>query len=565
MKRLKSNILAVGLTAASLMAVSCSDSFLDVESKTSSNTGNFYKTEGDAWRALIGCYDGWRGPSSDDGGTGTFIIASTILGDETYGCTGYSDGLEGNVLDQHSFAAGPGLGDIFNTQWKLYYEGIYRCNELLAHENTIAWDETLANKKLFLGEARAIRALCYFDLARIFGSVPLFLTPAGTENRPAADPAELYAAIVDDLKFAAENIPDDANLGTDNFGRITKYGAEAMLARVYLFYKGYYGKDPGFTNADGATVGSLTQAEALAYCEDVIKSNNYKLVDEFKNLWRAASLVPIPDQKGWDPEASTFAGDANSEVVLAQSFAYMTNDNYYNDNYAKVSNRWLVMFGLRKTDSTPYGTGWGACCIAPSYLRNFVPADKRLEASVIDMEAEGVTSAEGFAAGLADWRHYTGYNIKKYIPLVFGDGSYATNVDGDKEYMTTQTQPWVIMRYADVLLMAAELGSANAAEYMHMIRSRAGLGDIAVNKDNIMAERARELAFEGIRYWDLLRQGVEVMADAVCASGGTALSGGREVQITYDRAQIIATKGLCPIPQDQITKSNGVLVQNPGW
>ena len=55
------------------------------------------------------------------------------------------------------------------------------------------------------------------------------------------------------------------------------------------------------------------------------------------------------------------------------------------------------------------------------------------------------------------------------------------------------------------------------------------------------------------------------MADAVCASAGTALSGGVEVEVSYDRAQIIATKGLCPIPEAQIIKSNGVLVQNPGW
>lgn len=559
---IKNNIFTIGLAAASLMAVSCSDSFLDVESKVSSNTGNFYKTEGDAWRALIGCYDGWRGVSSDDGGVASFYIASTILSDECYGSTGYADNYQGNVLDQHTLKAGPGEGDLFNTQWKLYYEGIYRCNELLAHENTIAW---IGNRNLYTAEARAIRALCYFDLARLFGSVPLFLTPAGTENRPAADPAELYAAIVDDLKYAATNIPEDANLGTSNFGRITRYAAEAMLARVYLFYKGYYGKDPGYTNADGATIGSLTQAEALAYCEDVITKGKYQLVPDFKDLWPAASLVPIPGEKGWDTEASTYAGDANPEVILAQVFSYMSKDNYYNDNNAKVTNRWLVMMGLRKTDYTPYGVGWGACCIVPSYLKNFDNNDLRRKASVIDMKAEGVTNADGYEAGLADWRQYTGYNIKKYIPLVFGDGSYATNPDGDTEYQETQTQPWVLMRYADVLLMAAELGSSNASNYMHMIRERAGLADIAVNQTNIMAERAREFAFEGIRYWDLLRQGVEVMADAVCASAGTALTGGVETQVTYDRAQIIATKGLCPLPQYQVNMSNGVLVQNPGW
>lgn len=565
MIKFKSNILAIGLAAASLMAVSCSDSFLDVESKTSSNSGNFYKTEGDAWRALIGCYDGWRGVSSDDGGVGSFYVASTILGDECYGSTGYADDYKANVLDRHTLAAGPGEGDIFNTQWKLYYEGIYRCNELLAHENTIVWDETLGHRNLYLAEARAIRALCYFDLARLFGSVPLLLKPAGTENKPQADPAELYAAIIEDLKFAAEYIPEDANLGTNNFGRITRYAAASMLGRVYLYYKGYYGKDPGYTTADGAVIGSLTQAEALGYCEDVIEKGKYQLVDDYKNLWPAASLVPIPGEKGWDQEASSYAGDANSEVILAQVFSYMSKDNYYNDNNAKVTNRWLVMMGLRKLDFTPYGRGWGACCVTPSYLRNFVNNDRRLSASVINIKSEGITAIDGYANVVGDWRDYTGYSVKKYTPLVFGDGSYATNADGDTEYQETQVQPWVIMRYADVLLMAAELGSANADNYMHMIRERAGLADISASKENIMAERAREFAFEGIRYWDLLRQGVEAMADAVCASGGTVMSGGVETQVSYDRAQIITTKGLCPIPQDQITKANGVLVQNPGW
>lgn len=565
MNKFKSNIFTLGLAAASLTAVSCSDSFLDVESKVSSNTGNFYKSEGDAWRALIGCYDGWRGVSSQDCGAGQFYIASLMLGDECYNSCGYSDEAIAYALDQHDPNAAPGQsGTLFQYTWLHYYEGIYRCNELLAHQETIAWSSE-ATEQLYTAEARAIRAFSYFDLARLFGSVPLFLTPAGAENRPAADPAELYAAIVDDLKYAAYYIPEDANLGTENFGRITRYAAEAMLARVYLFYKGYYGKDPGYTNADGSVSGSLTQAEALAYCEDVIKSQQYQLVPDFKDLWPAASLVPIPGEKGWDTEASTYAGDANSEAVLVQNFAYMTKENYYDDNLAKVTNRWLVMMGLRDMSSTPYGRGWGACCIAPSYLKNFVSSDKRLSASVINMKAEGVTDSEEFESGVNNWRQYTGYNVKKYIPLVFGDGSYATNPDGDTEYQETQTQPWVIIRYADVLLMAAELGSSNAATYMHMIRERAGLADVAVNQTNIMAERARELAFEGIRYWDLLRQGVEVMADAVCASAGTALSGGVEVQVSYNRAQIITTKGLCPIPEAQILKSNGVLVQNPGW
>ena len=136
---------------------------------------------------------------------------------------------------------------------------------------------------------------------------------------------------------------------------------------------------------------------------------------------------------------------------------------------------------------------------------------------------------------------------------------------GAGDMQINNCQPYNIVRYADVLLMAAELGSGQAATYMHSIRSRAGLSDIPVTQENIMAERARELAFEGIRYWDLLRQGVEVMADAVVAGAGQVYNGGTPGSVTYDRSKIIATKGLSQIPNDQIVLSNGVLKQNDGW
>jgi hypothetical protein len=80
-----------------------------------------------------------------------------------------------------------------------------------------------------------------------------------------------------------------------------------------------------------------------------------------------------------------------------------------------------------------------------------------------------------------------------------------------------------------------------------------------------MKERAVEFAFEGIRYWDLLRQGVDVAANAIAASSGSVLSGGASDEVSIKAANIIATKGLSQIPNNQITLSNGVLKQNAGW
>ena len=80
------NILTLGAIAGSLMLTSCSSSFLDIESKTESNVDNFYSTQNDALRALIGCYDGWRLVSSNPG-IG-FYVSSTVMSDETFGGTG---------------------------------------------------------------------------------------------------------------------------------------------------------------------------------------------------------------------------------------------------------------------------------------------------------------------------------------------------------------------------------------------------------------------------------------------------------------------------------------------
>ncbi|MCM1356252.1 MAG: RagB/SusD family nutrient uptake outer membrane protein [Staphylococcus sp.] len=555
MNKIKYNVLTLGLVAG-LGLSSCGDSFLDVSSKVESNTENFYKTETDAMRALIGCYDGWRQISSNPGIN--FYVASTIMSDETYGGTGNGDGFGYQVIDGFNTSKSPSDMTLYTTDWKVYYSGVYRCNELITREEQIAW--TSENTRgLYMGQCRALRAILYFDMVRLWGNIPLFLEPVN-DNREQADPAEVYAAIFEDLKYAIANIPENAKFADGDSGYITKYAAEAILARAYLYYTGYYGKEPGFTNAEGVTTGTVTKAEALAAVEDIISSGNYGLVKDFKNLWPASSLVPIPGNVGWDTSKSTYAGDQNEEIILAQRFTPTQDYDGNND-----SNRWLVMMGMRSLNASPYGKGWGACTVCPSFLEKFEDNDPRLSASVIDMDGEGIAQGNDFNSSFLDWREYTGYTVKKYSPLVYGNGLPGTNSDGTAGFQECNANQWVIVRYADVLLMAAELGSSNASTYMHMVRARAGLDDIAVNKQNIMDERARELAFEGHRYWDLLRQGVNVAADAIAASAGTVFNGGVEARVSYDKSLIIATNGLSQIPEDQITLSSGVLKQNPGW
>lgn len=553
MKNIRTKISVVLVALAGLTLGSCSEDFLDVSSKTEPNSQNYYKTESQALRALYGCYDGWRQVSSNPGPFG-FMIASSIMSDECYGGAGAGDGYNAQLVDRFDKSASPSDMNVFEQDWKVYYAGIFRCNKLITAEPEIKW-ENENNHARIMAECRALRAIMYFDMVRLWGNIPLFTEPSN-ENREQADPKDVYALIFDDLRYAIDHIGANENLGEENFGKITRYAAEAIFARAYLFYSGYYGMDPVYSNGT-----AITRQEALAAVEDVISQSKYELVPDFKDLWPASSLVPVKDALGWDPEKSTYAGDANPEVILAQTFT--PTQNYDGDNDA---NRWLVNLGMRNINSSPYGKGWGIAPLTPSYYRQFFDArDNRRAASAIDLASEGVTAVADYNSGYKDWREYTGLNFKKYTPLVFGNGQPATNPEGTADFMINNAQPWIIVRYADVLLMAAELGSPNASDYLDRIRNRAGLPHIEANKQNILDERARELAYEGIRYWDLLRQGVDVMADAVVRSGGTVQNGGKNAEVTYDRAKIVATKGLSQIPANQISLSHGVLKQNPGW
>lgn len=574
----KFKLYMLGLGLASMGLVSCTAGFLDVESKTESTTDNFYRTESDAWRALIGCYDGWQCTSSSAGCA--FYFASEVMADECFAGMENTDARNYQVLDRFDVNQSPSDMNILETEWTNYYAAVYRCNELLAHESQIAWSSE-ETKGTYLGECRAIRALCYFDMVRMWGNIPLFTEPVN-ENRPQSDPDEVYNVIFSDLLYAVNNIPASAypkSAAASNDGHITKYAASALLARVYLFYTGYYGKEP--------QVEGVTKSTVLQGLEDFIavaESEGYGLVDEFKNLWPAASTTWALNKSTDDYEqTSTYAGDGNKEVVLAQKFNYTQDYNGNNDG-----NRWLVNMGLRNyLGHAPYGRGWGGCTVNPKMWTSYGTGDERREASIINLVSEGISDEADFETSYKDQREYTGYTVKKYTPMskwmkdeASGAWSLVDEISGlgEGDFQISQYQNFIVMRYADVLLMAAELGSPNAQEYLNKVRQRAytsededgsltlssNYREVTATKDNIMNERMLEFAFEGQRYWDLLRQGVEYAASQI-ATNTSVTSGGNPDNVTIKESDIVKKQGLSQIPNNQITLSNGVLKQNEGW
>ena len=565
---MKKNIFnAASLIAGMLILFSCGDGYLDVESKTESNSETFYQTESDAWRALIGCYAGWRETTSAGG---IPIYMTTMMqSDECFAGAGMSDATNYNVVDQFDVSQAPSYTSLWEDDWSAYYTAINRCNELIQKEEQITWDSETAHAT-YMGETHGLRALCYFDMVRMFENIPL-LTEPSSENIAQADPDSVYALIFSDLKYAIENIPADAYPkanASSNDGHVTRYGAEGMMARAYLYYKGRFGKEPSW----------CTQSEALEACEDIISSGEFGLIENFSSLWPAASCGALDDDSNSSYEAwlanSTYAGMGNEEFVLVMKCNFTQDYDGNNDG-----NRWVINLGIRgisSIDCSPYGYGWGICTVNPELVAAFPEGDQRLEASIIDIDGEGISEKDGFASAcLSDQRQYTGYYIKKYTPMATTSCTSLPILWGAPgDVMTAQWQDVIILRYSDVLLMAAELGSSNAQSYFNQVRRRAytqedgtlneNYSQKSVTTDNIMEERRLEFAFEGIRYYDLLRQGIDVAAEAI-ATSQTVLSGGNDDQVTITASNIKEKNGLCQIPNNQITLSDNVLVQNEGW
>lgn len=532
MRTYKIYILAMSL----VVFAGCKKDFLDVEDLTSVTEQNFYKTPNDGFSALVGCYDGLQRA----GNSSSFIaLIGETLSDNAFGGTGNADGFGFQMIDEFDKQRSPADVSFYSNNWNTGYAAIYRCNMLISKIGQIEWGSNTALKSQYEAEARFLRAYLYFDLVRLFGNIPLITEPT-TENVPQANPEEVYKLIASDLEFAAANLPAvtyAAQPAADR-GRVTKWAAESLIGRVFLYYTGYYAKPD--------LAGVTTKAEALTYLEDVISNSGHSLVPDFANLW------PV--------SGDNYAGENNIETVFAIKYTYLSD---YNGNLD--GNHWMVMNGIRGVNFFPYGAGWGANTVNPKLWNAYAANDSRKAASIVSLAGESIPFG---TKERADQREYTGYTNKKYTPLSNPDNSSTTVGKGEGSFMISQYQDYVSIRYADVLLMAAELESPKAQQYFDEVRQRAYKSNYvaqAVSKANILNERRFEFAGEGVRYWDLLRQGVSVAASTIAENNYPVLNGGIAATKTILASKINETKGLQQIPDAQIKLSNGVLKQNIGW
>lgn len=544
------------LAVAGLTVTSCS---MDTESKTSQNDETAYRNTEAIEMALVGCYDGWQRTISSEE-IGMYMLAE-FASDQAHGGLGFSDGKNNNVLDVFDISVSPSSNNIFNTDWINYYAAIFRCNKVIQAEETADWGGDLAARGRIIGQARALRAILYFDLARMFGDVPLVTVPT-EENLPRTAASEVYKQIFEDLKYAAANIPANAfplDNRKENDGRITKYAAEALLARAYLYYTGYYGQENE----------GCSKQEAIDALEDIINNGGYELEANYADLFMPACTKDASNGSNyaWD---TTFKGkyynnggwvsDISKEVILNLKFS-ATSD--YNGN--ADGNVFQVYLGPRNKCATSVNiaSGWGACSVTQKFVDTYKD-DPRFNACVWSC------ADAGFAADVNDTYEYTGYYTRKYAPMCFSDGTrQEVGFELGEQHMNiTYYQDWTVMRYADVLLMHSELTGTNTG--LNMVHQRSCPGEsLSYSIENIRKERAIEFAFEGIHFWDLMRYEKDGAyagrAIAEAQNGAKVMNGGVETTTSFKIDNFTAKKGLMQIPNTQITLSGGVLTQNAGW
>ncbi|SOE20828.1 Starch-binding associating with outer membrane [Spirosomataceae bacterium TFI 002] len=577
-----SNIKRMAFTALAVISVSfsCKDSFLDIPATSSLDELQLLSKQG-VEGTLIGAYSVLNARGYSRLAAPNNWVYGSIMGGEANKGTDPGDFTTINPIQRYEID--PTNGEV-NSTWNAKYEGISRCNATI---RLAAASEKIseADRLRITGEARMLRGHYYFELKKLFNSVPYIDENMDygkgieeVQNSPA-----FWDKIEADFKFAMDNLPETQS----QTGRVNKWAAASYLGKAYLYQKKY--------------------AEAKAIFTDVINNGQtsngkkYALVPEFAQIFNAEND---------NHEESIFA------LQSAMNTQNVNNANWFDDlNY-------------------PYNTGPdgpGNCCgffqpsfnLANSYRTkdglplldgswntpaNRLKDDYNVEANTPFTEDEGpVDPRLDHTVGrrgipYLDWIEHPGkawirsqVYAGPYSPKKFVYYKRQENVltDGSSWTRGYATMNFNIIRFADVLLMAAEAeiatgGLEKAREYTNMVRARAAnkagwvmeydgtkpaanysislystpWTDAAVALRAVQTERMLELAQEGHRFFDLVRWGIasEEITKYLAHDGSILVAKLGGAKYTSGKNEYL------PIPQGAIdVQGTEILKQNPGY
>ncbi|MBQ3881479.1 MAG: RagB/SusD family nutrient uptake outer membrane protein [Bacteroidales bacterium] len=588
---MKKFIKYISVLALASMVFSGCEKFLDTVSYTENNTSNFPASETDALQMITGIYNVLNGGIYEP--SASYFMTAMASSDECFGGGG-ADDYDIQAYDHFLYA---GL-DSHLTFWQEYYNGITRANMAIANLDKVE-NEEMRNQ--LMGEAYFLRSFLLFELAQMFGDVPLVTNVPNSVVEASEYPApgttqEIYGTIAAGLKKAIEIMPSKPwNQCVSGLRHATKWDAEGILARVYLFYTGFYGDKNG-ENITALPLVDLESGEIIneqvgkdfvvRSLEDCIANSGHSLVKDFRLMWPYTNSITKKDYLyAKNIEGEWYTDDINPEEMFSVCVTNLSSSSRYGNKFDQY-------MGVRKRsnyelNAFPFSRGYGWVTANPYIWDQWdkdEPGDIRKQASIFSIEEE-LKPPYTYTWGNDSQYEETGYWQKKYQTWgALGDnGKFMLEFSSMPAYGGTgkdlerghSPQNLQILRFADVLLMHSELTDGkviyNGKSGMNAVRARAGLADKAYSVDAIRKERQHELCYEGIRWTDMRRYGKAYCIAALETQLGQPIKNSNGPWIVMKdqgpgyKARYEATWGFRPFPQSEISLSAGVLKQNDGW
>ena len=597
-------ILGLSVALAVFSTTSCNQDLLNIQQKGVVAYEDFYQTDEDAQSALTAVYAQFIKLINDQGSNNpAWNVVVNACGDELYWGGGKKDGSSSGAQDMNEFrktydSTIPHIRVVYKDLYAL----VYKCNLVTDNfwgENGELCDSQI--KRKCVAEARTIRAWAHFTLATFWGTPPLVDHVLSGDARPTnCDHDVLMNWVIDEFKAAIPDLtPRNGKNDVAGAYRITTGAGYAFLGKAQVFNKDWTG--------------------AKESLKKVIDSGNYALAPT-EDLWNLFHMVT----------------DGNEEKILDMNYMYNDGIGFGDWKYHFQRNQALFLRNIKKYPSVliQAGDGWGNN-VSPtkpfmdaimahepnsarrkawfaSYEEFLTEYEYPLGESTVDVpDKDGKKSKVTYKADadmttdekLMDFRR--GLNCEKYDETYANYGYYFMKLlpwysDLIPNSTTVTQENRNIMRYAEVLLLYAEAcamtNDNDGLKYLNMVAERAGAPTYdKLTMDNVKQEKWFELAWEGTRFWDLVRWGDAPKALAfkahdetpylhdefyVHGSKGKKTSGNPHKAHIYFHDDGWAAKGggwvsgkheLLPFPYDVVQlnpwdEEKGVgLKQNPGW
>ena len=440
------------------------ESFLDCPANDQLEYDRYYKNAAEVNTGVIACYNGIHGTLDRE------FFLTEIRSDNTRNYRqSDASGFELDLVNMDIYQVDPS-SEINTLYWERAYHNIANCNSVMQHLDRV---EIPALRVQYEAEVRFIRAYHYFNLVRLYGAVFLVterITPEEAKYAERSSVDVVYALVREDLEFAAKNLPEEYE--SSQKGRIDRWGAKTLLAKVYLTLAG---------SENNRMKAKQLLKDAQTQLKEVERQSGYSLVESSYG------------------DVFSISNELNEEILFTSRYragGYGLGSPFAN-YFAPTNSENMILLG----SGNGYNTPTEDLLVAFKKEENDKERgiDKR-KAAILQDTWTKVTDTG------VETLNYVSYVTKYFSPVL---------TKGDAE------NDWPIIRYADVLLMLGEIenelnGPTQAAvDYLNYTRERAGLSKRIVGDfkdkyeylDAVLTERRLEFAFENQRFFDLQRTG----------------------------------------------------------